>query len=164
MKFQNSREYQYLISKSYYALAILPMLIFTWVYLEMKHKDLMPLLHGALANTAVILLGLLLLITFVFPFYYFRRQIDNHKSQNSLRKKLESVSKLYFKFYLALSFAMYVATAGYYLTQVWFFGLGFMLLILLYSFYRPTPEKFCKDLRLPKEQRDAILNFHTISE
>jgi hypothetical protein len=63
------------------------MLIFTWVYLEMKHKDLMPLLHGALANTAVILLGLLLLITFVFPFYYFRKQIVDHRSQAFVAQK-----------------------------------------------------------------------------
>jgi len=164
MKFQNSREYQHLISKSYYALAVLPLLIFTWVYLEMKHRDLIPVLQDANADLTSGVLGILLLGSFIFPFYYFRKHIDLPMKQPTLRKKLESVSKLYLKFYMALSVGMYVATAGYYLTQVWFFGLGFMLLIFLYSFYRPTPEKFSKDLRLPKDQRDAILNFHTISE
>jgi hypothetical protein len=164
MKFQNSREYQYLISKSYYALAVLPLLVFTWVYLEMKHRDLMPVLQDANADLTSVVLGILLLASFIFPFYYFRKHIAVPMTESSLRKKLESVSKLYLKFYLALSIGMYLAIAGYYLTQVWFFGLGFMLLILLYSFYRPTPEKFCKDLSLPKDQRDAILNFYTISE
>ncbi len=162
MQFENSKEYQQIISTKYYGFAALPLLAFTWVYLEMKHRDLMPYLEDTMLNVAATVLGLMLVISVVYPFVMFRKQIPQVRALNSLREKLTVLYKLYLKVYALLFLAMVIAVSGFYLTQIWFFGFGFVIVILLFSYHRPHNYKFCRDLRLPPPEREAIMKEHKI--
>lgn len=162
MQFENSRDYQQKLGTIYYALASLPLLAFTWIYLEVKHRDLFPLLDGVMAQISSIVLGVLMLASIMLAFYVFNKGVKPIRSVGSLREKLEKIYPLYIKFYLLLFLGLCIGASGYYLTQLWFFGFGFMMIVLIYSYHRPAPYKFCKDLRLPAAEKDAVMKFYTI--
>lgn len=162
MNFETSKDYQQNVSTPYYLFLLLPMMAFIWVYMEQKHRDLAPALSEAWIGLVGALLGLVIIALIVFAFLYFKKQVELLRANNSLRDKLKQLYPLYLKFYALLFAALSISVFAYYLTQLWYTGFAFMALVLLFSYHRPTPYKFCKDLRLPAAEKEIVMNFYAI--
>lgn len=71
-------------------------------------------------------------------------------------RKLEVFKTAAIEKYLLLTASTIIVIIGFYLSAAEFYGALYGVLIIIFSVHRPTPERFMRDMRLTKEERQAL--------
>lgn len=73
-----------------------------------------------------------------------------------LNRKFEVFRTASMQKYLLLTASTVLVVLGYYLSAEEYYGAFYGILIVIFSVHRPTPERFMRDMRLKKEERQAL--------
>lgn len=90
----------------------------------------------------------------------YSRNIDSRNDGQPLNsliiRKLEAFRSAAIQKYLLLTASTILVIAGFYLSAAEFYGALYGLMIIVFSVQRPTPERFMRDMRLAKKERQAL--------
>lgn len=81
---------------------------------------------------------------------------DGQPLNSLIIRKLEAFRSAAIQKYLLLTASTILVIAGFYLSAAEFYGALYGLMIIVFSVQRPTPERFMRDMRLAKEERQAL--------
>lgn len=143
----------------FHAMLALPLAAFVYLFLEIKHSSLEPVINDD---------GLVSILDYVLPFislgivtvgfFRFKKRLQEINVKESMESRLADYFHGSMLFYICIEAASIILVAGLYLTTSAIFIVGYVLVLFLMSLHRPTPQKYVKDLRLTKKERDVILN------
>lgn len=81
---------------------------------------------------------------------------DDQELSRQLIRKLEVFKSAALQKYLLLTASTVLIIIGFYLSAEEFYAALYGLMIIIFSVHRPTPERFIRDMRLGKEERQAL--------
>ena len=146
------------ISLLFHVTIALPLAGFVYIFLEMKHNDLAPMINtGWLLH--VINFGIVLVAIGITAYVYtnYRRKMETIKTLTGLRTKLANYLALNSRSYFILGVLAGFIVAGLFLTTSPILIVAYVSLLFLLSLNRPTPRKYVSDLDLKGEDKDVIL-------
>lgn len=73
-----------------------------------------------------------------------------------LSRKFEVFKSASMQKYLLLTASTVLVVLGYYLSAEEVYGAFYAVMIIIFSVHRPTPDRFMRDMRLAKEDRQAV--------
>jgi hypothetical protein len=157
------------LSNLFYLMVAIPLLAFIWIYLNLQ--AIRPWGYFADPDYAIYVNAAMLLLALslgVLAFVQYRRRFEGLEPEaDKAHGKEEGVrERLVFKFrtfksaslqkYLLLTTCSLLVVVGYYLSAEAYYGAFYGLMIVIFSLHRPTPERFIRDMRLSKEERQAL--------
>ncbi|TRX62144.1 hypothetical protein FNH22_02155 [Fulvivirga sp. M361] len=159
MKFSSPEIFHQRISLFFHLMIALPLIIFVYLFLEMKHNDLSPVITTSVLEHAVNV-GFTLISGFITVFAYvtYSRTLLSTRMLEGLSNKLERYFGLFLKLYTMVGFASALVVLGLFLTTSPIFIVDYVLLLFILSLHRPTPKKYVNDLRLEGKERKIILS------
>lgn len=151
------------LSNLFYLMVGLPLLAFTWVYLNLK--TISPwryfedptaeiFLHAVILSAATFFVGA--------AFLQYRRRLsalegaEDVPKAESLEEKTERFVQASLRKYLMLTAGTVLVVLGFYLSTAEFYVPVYTVLLVIFSITRPTPEKMGKDMGMKKEERKAL--------
>lgn len=158
MKYNSVPEYFYKLYSRLYALVLVPLLLFVFLYWKMKIGDSKGLSEDPYINNLLLILFIpVVLVDWMVAFFIFRRSVKSILTLGSLGERLD----YYYKFTLVrFSFmvsGLVLLAAGFYFTGDQYFTILFVAGITGTAFSWPTSAKVCDDLNLKGEERRLIL-------
>lgn len=152
------------LNNLYYLMVGLPLLAFSWVYLNLKLWEPVHFFRDAELAVAghVVLIALALALS-IMAFIRYRRYFQE---QGPAPGKLEGPAALEWKVgffceasiqkYALLAAATILIVLGFYLSLEEFYVPLYAIMLIVYSVNRPTPESIARDMRMKKEERKAL--------
>ena len=159
MKFKSPESFHQRISLLFHLIIALPLVVFIYLFLEMKHNDLKPLVNSV-ALEHVINTGFTILAAFFIVYAYntYSGKLEGIRKLPGLVNKIEHYYSLFQRLYLLVGLSSFLVVSGLYLTTSPLFIVEYVLLLFLLSLHRPTPKKYVNDLRLKDEEKEVILS------
>lgn len=153
----------------FYLMVAFPLVAFIWIYLNLNSirpwgyfadPDFKVYLHAILLLLAL-LLAVLAFVKYRNRFYGLEPQADiphgkEEGAKQRVRQKLPVFIKAARQQHLLLTLATVLVVLGYYLSAEPYYAALYGVVIVIFSVYRPTPERFISDMRLSKEERHAL--------
>ncbi|ELR69594.1 hypothetical protein C900_04819 [Fulvivirga imtechensis AK7] len=165
MTFKTSEDFHNKLGFIFHAMLALPLAVFVYLFLEIRHRALEPVLtHGGLVDILRYLLPVVAAMIVAGAYYWFKKQLLVVNSQHFLQERLSLYFKNSILFYVFIELASVILVGGLYLTTSAIFIVGYVLLLFLMSLNRPTPQKYVSDIRLSKAERDIILHKGNFSD
>lgn len=153
------------LNNLFYLMVGLSLIAFVWVYLNLPAitpniifsvPAYRPYLHG------LFLLGSLALL--IWSLVQYRKSIKDPGAfsgpENIQEKVIAKVSffrATSLKLYLLLTLSTLLVVAGFYLSARPEYAAAYSVLLIVFSLYRPTPERMMKDMKMKKEERDYFI-------
>ncbi len=158
-KSQDSAEaFHQRISLLFHLMIALPLAVFIYLFLEMKHHSLAPVIATIwlqqVINFGIVLISIL---TVTYVYTRFRRELAGIRGLSGLRTKLGEYLSLCLRMYLILGVLAGLLVLGLFLTTSPVLIVAYVILLFLLSLHRPTPRKYVSDLNLEGEEKEAIL-------
>lgn len=142
----------------FHAMLALPLAVFVYLFLEIKHDDLEPVISdGYFINILNYVLPFLALGIVTAGYLIFKKRLQQISANESIQARLAEYFHGSMVFYVCIEAASIMLVTGLYLTTSAIFIVGYVLVLFLMSLHRPTPQKYVKDLRLTKKEREVIL-------
>lgn len=150
------------LSFIFYSIVAIPLVSFSYLYLENKVGRLSPklddialsLLQYISPTIVIILCGLAIII----PRNHVR-QIDSSKE---LQRKLIEFRRIMILRYMIFWLASSISVVAFYLSAHQFYSILFILTLILFSLNRPTPQRLISNLRIEGEERELIKKVSSI--
>jgi hypothetical protein len=155
MKFNSIREYFYKLHNVLYALVLIPLAVFVFIYLEFQNGSI----EGHFRQDKPISLFLLIAICiaivsdWVVALILFSNRLKSLRTVESLGKKLELYYKLTIVRFAIVVMGLIMLAVGLYLTENQIFTALFVCGLVLVSLIWPMPAKVCNDLQLRGDER-----------
>jgi hypothetical protein len=148
-KFANEDAMYQLLNLIFYAMVGVPLVIFLYLYLEIKDgKFIADSPDEDLHQVLVILVLIFCLINVALSFFVYRKYVKSTDSALPLIEKLQifyKASVIKFSFMEAATISILI---GLFLTAEQIYIVLYLVLLLLFSLSRPTPYKFRKDMKI----------------
>lgn len=146
-----------------YASVGLPMMFFLWMFLELNHGDLKPILEPPYEYLIVGICGLCVAVLIWMATRIFKSGLSLAWEEPELKEKLIIYEKVSARKFIYLLIASLVTLTGLYICANEIFGLIYAVIIVIFSLGNPTGEKISQDLRLNQQNKKTILkneDFH----
>lgn len=158
MKFGTIREYFYKLNNYCLLLVLLPPSVFIVLYFFWPGQASYSLFENE-SLTFITLVSLFVLIFLKLTIVHLRVQKKLRKltSEPGLGNKMDQYAPLVLVRQLATSLSASLVAVSFYLTINNWAVLVFGLLLLWIWVQWPSPEKFCNDLKVRKDERELIL-------
>lgn len=156
MKFSTVREYLQKLHNLLYAIVLAPVLFFGYIYLEAGYgsRPMPTPKPGDVLSYAVIFLQVALLIASLATFSKRLRAIRNLEG---LRARLDAYGKATMMRFVFMSAIAFLGVAGLLFTENPIHVGLFVLLMIVLSFWWPSPNKISRDLRLKRDEREVVM-------
>lgn len=157
MKFTSIREYFYKLHNILYAVILVPLVPFGYLYLEIQANKLVPVYTNE-PTMIVAFLAFLVVLEWIVSGFLFSSRLKQHKLLTSLGERMEKYADLTIVRFSIVSFSGLFLGAGLYLTHHPVFIAMFVFNIILMSLVWPLPGKLCRDLALKGDEKDMVLH------
>ncbi len=149
------------LSSFYYLLVGLPLLVFSWVYLNLNFWEPWYFFENSAMGTVshIVLVGIAVLVAIAANIQYrrFFRQLEpvppGLEGDRALEWKMKMFSKASLQQCLLLTASTILVIIGFYLSLEQFYVPLYAALLVLFSMNRPSPERIADDMRMKKEER-----------
>lgn len=143
----------------FHALLALPLAVFVYLFLEIRHRNLQPALNNdSYMSLLTIVLPIIATVAVGVGYYLYRQDQKVVNAQQRLQDKLSVYYEISVKFYAFIAVAAVLVVIGLYLTISPIFTVAYVLLLFLMSLNRPSIRKYVRDIKLTKEEKDIILH------
>ena len=146
------------VSLWFHVAIALPLAGFVYIFLEMKHNSLSPVITYCwlvhVINFGIVLISIAI-IAYVYSTY--KRQLESIRNSTGLQTKLKSYLTLSVRSYVALGALAALIVGGLFLTTSAVLIVAYVSLLFLLSLHRPTPRKYVADLGLEGAEKESIL-------
>lgn len=148
-KFENEDALYNVLNLIFYAMVGVPLIIFLYLYLEIKDgtfvaesadEDLNMVLH--------ILIPLFGLINIGLAYIFYRNVIKDVQSTAPLREKLKKFYTASLMKYSFLSAATFLSLIGLFFTAQLIYVGFYLFVLLIFSLNRPSPFRFRRDMKI----------------
>lgn len=137
----------------------IPLLPFAYICLEIKNRAFVGVFTGSLTG---MIIGYLIPCISGFLVLHglqtFKRQLEEAKTQESLKHKLNFLYKAKKYYYLSVGLASVLMAVGLYLSTSGVIIVSYVILLFYMSFHLPLPKRYVKDLQLSGDEKEIILN------
>lgn len=161
----NLSEYLNVLNIIFYLTVGIPLILFCIVYLKFQGQG------GLLPTTAEnfyfllhVFIPVLIVITIIFAYAYYRKQLKQKHLKVSLTEKLLFFYQISVNKYIILCIANMLAVVGLYLSGEQFFAALYAITLVVFSFSRPTPLRIIKDLKLNKDEQKKLIHSQNLNE
>ena len=155
---KSSEAYFRKINNIFHSVMAVPLLAFGAVYLNIENGNLQPLVPDYWSNVVVLpLVSLATVFVVLRANGIYKNSKAIAKSAERLSEKLDTITQGIIQYNLWLGLASLLVLLGYFVTANKVFMIGYMLVLSIQSFNKPSPQKISEDLRLPKAQREVVL-------
>lgn len=155
--YKNSKEFQTkLINRAYLSVG-LPLLAFSWIYLELLAGNITPIATRIPVYFLMAGFSIVILVLLVKSLRDFGAGIKDARAEPELSDKLLSYARISLQKYLYLFVASVFAVAGLYLSASELFAAWFAVIIVIFSLANPTKDRIVADLRLKDEHKKVVL-------
>jgi hypothetical protein len=158
MKFNSIKEYFYKLYNICYALTLLPLAVFIYLYLEVQNGNLISPIQDSndklivQASLVSIILTILTIVHLVV-----KKNLKRLLPEVSLGNRMDG--------YYAIALARIgwsvasclISAIGFYLVGNELFSVLFLAILVSISFQWPTPRRLCADLKLKGDEKELIL-------
>ncbi|GEM_PF-1961817 len=155
--YKNSKDYQRKLINVAYAAIGIPLLFFLWLFLELMHNDMQPVVNEMseyiVIIATIISVGLLVWMALKI----FKSGLSLASEEKLLKEKLIIYEKVSERKFLLLFIASAITTCGLFLCANEIFGIIFAVLIVLFSIGNPTRDRISSDLRLNGEDKNKVI-------
>ena len=159
MSIKSPEDFHNKIGFIFHGILALPLAAFVYLFLEIRHRNLQPVLSAReYFNILIGIIGVLAVIIAVAGLNAFKKEKRMVNNREGLQNKLIAYYHALTKFYIYTGVSSVVFVGGLYLTASAVFIVGYVFLLFLLSLNRPSLQKYVNDLRLTKEERDIILH------
>ena len=142
-------------NNQFHGIIALPLLAFSFLYLEFDRGGLQPVFQSGPCYVEV---GLMFAATLAFVLYLFRGLSSNlAELEGDLVSKLDQYFLIVRRFYVMMTLPGALAVVFMYLTGELGFSLVYLLELFLLSIKRPSVHNIVKDLRLVDEEKEIVL-------
>lgn len=158
MEFSSIKEYFYKLYNACYALTLIPLCIFIFIYLKMQVGQISYLIQVQewilIAQVLVFLLGLIIL---TIVHLLVRKKLKVHAKEFSLGKKMDHYFVLSLTRIGSGSFVSACAGGGLFLTGSEIFSVYFLIILLWMAYHWPSPRRLSSELLLKGDEKEMIL-------
>ena len=157
LTFQNSRQFLELMTRFYYPIIGLPLVVFIVAYLFVDKGEIPALIEG---QAALVIKSLLTLVVGGFVYAsikVFRTNIDSARQEKNLRGKLTVFFGYARERIKYIGIASVVAVIGLLLTASIYFAAVYSFLLILLSYHNPNIHNIGHVLHLKKEEKEILL-------
>ena len=155
---KSPEEFHQKLGLIFHALLAIPLALFIYLFLELRHNNPLPILNNKLllvfATYSLPILGVLL---GWIGYRRWRRNLSQINREDNLPVMLSNYGKSMTNFYYYTAASSAIWVLGLYLTTSYLFIAGYVVLLFFMSLQRPTPKKYVEDLNLTGENRNIIL-------
>jgi hypothetical protein len=159
MKYDSLREYFYKFYNVLYALILVPMLAFVFLYFEIQsqsvrgpYKD-----DHFLSRIVVIAMMSLVVLVWIVSFVHYFRKLPRIRTIGSLGERLDEYYTLTSVRFVSFTASSLALAAGFLLTEHQVLTLTFVVSFVLALVLWPLPSKVCRDLQLRGDERTLVL-------
>ena len=157
--FDSIKGYFYKLYNICYALVLIPLVIFLFLYYQAQVEKSLPIVQN---QETLLLLRWSLFLTalggLISVQLYIRKQLIKVSQAVSLGEKMDRYFPLALVRTCLGSFSAFLMNIGFFLTSSIWFAITFGLIMLWIWWQWPTPKRFCKDLAVRKDERELMLN------
>jgi hypothetical protein len=159
MKYNSIREYFYKLHNVLYALVLIPLLVFIYVYLEFQYREFESLYKDDDFLIRIVVFGLSIVqfVIWIFTFYTFNKKLKQLRLVESLGERLDQYYKLTTVRFTLVTVGSLMLAAGFYLTEDQVITVLFVTSLGILSLLWPLPSKVCRDLKLRGDERTMVL-------
>lgn len=155
--YKNSKEFQTKLINQAYACVGLPLLAFSWVYLELLEGNVKPVASETLLYSLVAVVSAVILALLLKALREFRKGVREARTESELSDKLTLYGQVSFRKFLYLFAASVFTVAGLYLSASELFAVWFAVIVVVFSLGNPTKDRIVEDLRLKDEDKKTVL-------
>ena len=158
MEFNSIKEYFYKLYNVCYAITLVPLGLFIYLYLKMQVGEINSLIQAddqILIVQIALFVFALLLLTIVH--LVIRNKLQSVSKEPSLGNRMDSYFGLSVGRMVSGVVISALAAAGLYLTGSEIFSIYFLLVLLWMAYQWPSPKKMCAELKLKGDERELIL-------
>jgi len=154
MKFNSLREYFYKLHNLLYAALLPPLLLFAYFYLEFQSE----LSHETGLNLLVVGVAVAYLLILLYSLYVTRKQVLQLRVEPSLRVMLETYATVLKIRFFSVGGASMVLLAGFIFIHDHLFVALFIVSLIVFSVFWPTPRRVANDLKLKGDARELVIS------
>jgi len=156
MKFSSVREYFQKLYNILYAIVLAPVLCFGYVYLEAGYGT-SPMSAPAAEDVLSYVVILFQMALVIASLGTFSKKLKALRNIEGLRERLNAYGRATIIRFILVSVTAFLGVAGLlFAANPIHVGL-FVLLMILLSFWWPSPHKLSRDLRLGREERELVM-------
>lgn len=156
---ESPESYHQKLSLYFHGMIALPLAFFVYLFLEMRHNELNPVLQHSLWSKVVnFSFTLIAAAIVIFTYQQFKKGVFRAREQTDLLQKMTAYLDANVRAYLLAGLTFTILVTGLWLTTSAIFIVDYVLLLFLLSLHRPTPVKYVKDLSLSGKSKEIILN------
>lgn len=154
MTFRDIKEFDQKIGLWFHGSLALPLLIFIFLYLEITHDSLPPLL----GHNDLITWGILAASTVIAWLAYsaYRHGLADIRREMNLWDKLQLLCQIYIRLYKGFLISSLIMVGGYYITGSVILLVGYIFILFILSLYRPAKHRYLRDLPLTTEEKKIV--------
>lgn len=158
MIFSSIKEYFYKLYNVCYAIILVPLGAFIYLYLELQEGNIISLIQDANeVRLAQILFSLFVVIALTSVHLVTKRKMKTLSKEVSLGNKMDGYYVLSLtRLGIGSGVSLFMAL-GLFLTNSELFGLLFLAILVWMSLQWPSPRKLCADLGLKGDERELVL-------
>jgi hypothetical protein len=152
------------LTSIYYLMVGLPLLAFSWVYLNLTLWEPWYFLDNSAVGTVghIVLIGLAIGLGVMGVICYRRylKQLEplppGTEATEALEWKVRVFCKVSLQQCMFLTASTLLVVLGFYVSLQQFYVPLYAVLLVFFSFNRPSPERIAEDMRMKKEERLAL--------
>lgn len=149
------------LTSIYYLMVGLPLLAFSWIYLNLTLWEPWYFFDNSAVGTVghIVLIGLAIGLAVIGIIRYRRyfKQLEalppGMEATEALEWKVSAFFKASIQQCLFFTASTLLVVLGFYLSLQQFYVPLYAVLLVLFSFNRPSPERIAEDMRMKKEER-----------
>lgn len=155
MQFSSAQEFFNKLHNLLYLIVILPLLVFAFLYLDLRSEDVLanqffsPVWYVVILTTYAATVGL--------TFWIYNRRLQEIRQDNVFEKKIAAFARLTIVRYLILSLVGLLIAGGLFVSHDQVFVILFVASLIVISFIWPSARRVAKDLKLKDVERDRIM-------
>lgn len=155
MKMMSIRTFISKLHNTLYLTIIGPLLLFGFLYLQSDGGHVKPPERNESMFIHVVML--IFFVDFFAANWLFGRTLREIRGHTDLGVRMKNYGKATRLRFFMISTGCLLLAIGFYLTGHPLYLVMFLLVLVLMSFWWPTPTKVSKDLLLKKEEREAVM-------
>jgi len=158
MEFNSIKEYFYKLYNVCYAITLVPLGLFIYLYLKMQVGEINSLIQDN-AQILIIQIASLVFVVLVLTIVHLvvRKKMQTVSKEPSLGNRMDSYFGLSIVRMALGVVVSALAAGGLYLTGSEVFSIYFLLVLLWMAYQWPSPKKMCGELKLKGDERELIL-------
>ncbi len=156
-KLKSWRDFHHRINLVYHAIIAISLIPFALVFLDIDSGgDSISQLEG---NTEIVVILILLVTVFMTCFRVWKNVKEKYEAIDpglDIKKRIIIYFNFQIKRYMQLEAGAVVSLVGLWLTTNYVFVIAYLLVLVQFSLLRPSQDKFIRDLRLSKDERERL--------